>query len=153
MQHKKDETVSELVEQFLAALAIRKPSPHTLQAYRRDLTAILRLVAEDPTTPLPLADLPITALTARSLRTAFAAFAGPRAVASVYRAWSTWNSFFRFLVADGVVAGNPMPAVGKPNPPLPSPKPLRGEDTPERLLDAVARDVRPQRDPWPERDL
>jgi integrase/recombinase XerC len=153
MQHKGDETVPGLIEQFLTSLATRKPSPHTLQAYRRDLVAIARLVAEDPVTPLPLASLPITALTARSLRTAFAAFAGPRAVASIYRAWSTWNSFFRFLVADGIVAGNPMPAVGKRTPPLPSPKPLRGEDTPEQLLDAVARDDHRQRNPWPERDL
>lgn len=50
-----------------------------------------------------------------------------------------------------------MRAVDKPAAPLPMPKPLRGEETPERLLDAVAREPAPgdprQRHPWPERDL
>ncbi|MGY0008163.1 tyrosine-type recombinase/integrase, partial [Micromonospora sp. I033] len=87
------------------------------------------------------------------MRAAFARFAAPRAAASVHRAWSTWNSFFTFLVAEGVVPGNPMPAVGRPRTPLPQPKPLRGEDTPEELLAAVAREDGRQRDPWPERDL
>ncbi|NJC72114.1 tyrosine-type recombinase/integrase [Planosporangium thailandense] len=151
MQDKEDERVLALIEEFLAARAARKPSPHTLQAYRRDLVAVAGLVAE--AAPLPLATLPISALTTRALRTAFATFATPRAPASVYRAWSTWNNFFTFLVADGVVAGNPMSAVDRPSAPVPLPKPLRGEDTPERLLTAVARDDRRQRHPWPERDV
>ncbi|MEV0611424.1 tyrosine-type recombinase/integrase [Polymorphospora rubra] len=158
MHDKQDETgeqrVVALVEEFLTARSARKPSPHTLEAYRRDLLSIVRLVAEDPDAPLPLATLPISALTARTLRVAFARFAATRAVASIYRAWSTWNTFFAFLVADGVVAGNPMPAVGKPSAPPALPKPLRGEETPERLLEAVARDDdRRQRYPWPERDM
>lgn len=146
-------SVASLIEDFLAALASRKPSPHTLAAYRRDLTAVARLVADQRTPPLPLADLPMAVFGARPLRVAFARFAEPRAAASVHRAWSTWNSFYAFLVADGVVAGNPMPAVGRPRAPLPLPKPLRGEETPERLLAAVARADPRQRHPWPERDL
>jgi site-specific recombinase XerD len=43
--------------------------------------------------------------------------------------------------------------VDKPRVAAPSPKPLRGEDTPEQLLDAVSRQDESQRDPWPERDL
>jgi integrase/recombinase XerC len=134
-------TAVELVEEFLAARAVRKPSVHTLQAYRRDLTLILALLP-DPEDLSP-----------RSLRAAFARFAKDRAPASVYRAWSTWNSFFTFLVTEGIVAGNPMPAVDKPRVAAPSPKPLRGEDTPERLLAAVSGKDERQRDPWPERDL
>ncbi|MGC9666210.1 tyrosine-type recombinase/integrase [Planosporangium sp. 12N6] len=153
MQDKRDELVLTLIEEFLAARAARKPSAHTLQAYRRDLLAVARLVADSPATPLPLAELTLAALTTRALRAAFAEFAAPRAAASVYRAWSTWNSFFGFLVTDGVIAGNPMSAVDKPHVPLPLPKPLRGEDTPERLLEAVAHEEGRQRDPWPERDL
>jgi integrase/recombinase XerC len=153
MHDKQDESVGRLIEEFLIALATRKPSPHTLQAYRRDLRSVATLVSEDATPPLPLDTLPVTGLTPRVMRAAFARFAAPRAAASVHRAWSTWNSFFSFLVADGVVPGNPMPAVGRPRAPLPQPKPLRGEDTPEQLLASVARDDGRQRDPWPERDV
>ncbi|GAA3764934.1 tyrosine-type recombinase/integrase [Plantactinospora mayteni] len=153
MQDKEDFLLLPLVEQFLTSRATRKPSPHTLAAYRRDLLAVARLVADDPATPLPLAALPIRALTARSLRAAFARFAMPRAAASIYRAWSTWNGFFDFLVAEQVVTGNPMPAVDKPRVPPAPPKPLRGERTPEQLLAGVAGPDQRQRDPWPERDL
>ncbi|GID92160.1 tyrosine-type recombinase/integrase [Amorphoplanes digitatis] len=144
MQDGQDISVTALIEEFLAARAVRKPSEHTLMAYRRDLTTVLRELGEDVT----LGDL-----SPRALRAAFAAFAAGRAPASVYRAWSSWNSFFGFLVVDGVVAGNPMPAVGKPRIPTPSPKPLRGEDTPEQLLQAVNQSDDRQRDPWPERDV
>ncbi|MEW2379093.1 tyrosine-type recombinase/integrase [Micromonospora sp. NPDC047812] len=153
MHDKQDESVQRLIEEFLTARATRKPSPHTLEAYRRDLRAVAALAAEECTPPLPLDALPVASLTARVMRAAFARFAAPRAAASVHRAWSTWNSFFSFLVADGVVAGNPMPAVGRPRAPLPQPKPLRGADTPEQLLASVARQEGRQRDPWPERDL
>lgn len=151
MQDKPDERLLPLIEAFLVARSTRKPSPHTLAAYRRDLLAIARLLADDTGTPLP--SLPISAATPRALRAAFARFAAPRAAASIARAWSTWNSFFAFLVAEGVVAGNPMPAVDKPHPPTPTPKPLRGEHTPEELLEAVAHEDRRQRYPWPERDV
>jgi site-specific recombinase XerD len=142
-------TVEQLIVEFLAARAVRKPSVHTLAAYRRDLTSVLALLAGegDP------AALPLTDLTPRVLRGAFAVFAKDRAPASIYRAWSSWNSFFTFLVTDGVVAGNPMSAVDKPRVTAPSPKPLRGEDTPEQLLDAVFKADERQRDPWPERDV
>jgi site-specific recombinase XerD len=153
MHDKQDESVQVLIEEFLTARATRKPSPHTLEAYRRDLHAVAVLVGEALTPPLPPQALPVTALSPRVMRAAFARFAAPRAVASVHRAWSTWNSFFSFLVAEQVVAGNPMPAVDRPRAPLPQPKPLRGEDTPEELLAAVSRSEGRQRDPWPERDV
>src|SRR4029453_19495609 len=43
--------------------------------------------------------------------------------------------------------------VDTPRRAAPSPKPLRGEDTPEQLLAAVHHRDERQRDPWPERDL
>ncbi|MER7168979.1 tyrosine-type recombinase/integrase [Micromonospora sp. NPDC000207] len=153
MQDKSDTSVERLVEDFLTARATRKPSPHTLAAYRRDLLTVLALVGEESTPPLPLAEVHLVDLSPRVLRAAFARFAAPRAAASVHRAWSSWNAFFTFLVAEQVVAGNPMPAVGRPRAPLPQPKPLRGEDTPEQLLASVAREDGRQRDPWPERDV
>src|SRR3954447_5844438 len=90
--------VAELIEEFLAARAVRKPSVHTLQAYRRDLGLIVALIGPEPVT---LGDL-----SPRVLRSAFARFAGDRAPASVARAWSSWNAFLTFLVTEQVVAGN-----------------------------------------------
>ncbi|MEH0844620.1 tyrosine-type recombinase/integrase [Micromonospora sp. CPCC 205711] len=153
MHDKRDESVGPLIEEFLTARATRKPSPHTLEAYRRDLRGVAALVDAGTATPLPLNELMISDLSPRVMRAAFARYAAPRAASSVHRAWSAWNSFFTFLVAEGVVAGNPMPAVGRPRAPLPQPKPLRGEDTPEELLASAAREDERQRDPWPERDL
>ncbi|MFG1919229.1 tyrosine-type recombinase/integrase [Micromonospora sp. NPDC048898] len=153
MHDKQDESLGTLIEEFLTARATRKPSPHTLDAYRRDLHTVATLIAEDAAPPLPLDALSITDLSPRVMRAAFARFAAPRAAASVHRAWSTWNSFCSFLVAEGLMAGNPMPAVGRPRALLPQPKPLRGTDTPEVLLASVARDDGRQRDPWPERDV
>lgn len=148
-----EERVLPLIEDFLTARATRKPSPHTLQAYRRDLLAIAGLVAEHSDPPLPLPALPLAALTPRALRAAFARYAAPRAATSIARAWSTWNGFFTFLVAEGHTVGNPMPVVDRPRIAPPTPKPLRGEDTPEHLLTVVARPDPRQRDPWPERDV
>ncbi|PWU43361.1 hypothetical protein DLJ46_31825, partial [Micromonospora globispora] len=49
MHDKRDESVATLIEEFLTARATRKPSPHTLAAYRRDLLTVALLVAEDAT--------------------------------------------------------------------------------------------------------
>ncbi|KHD73533.1 integrase [Actinoplanes utahensis] len=142
MQHA---SVSELIDEFLAARATRKPSVHTLAAYRRDLHLVAQLV--DPA-PLTVSDL-----SPRVLRAAFARFAANRSPASVSRAWSSWNAFFTFLVTEQVIPGNPMSAVDKPRQTVLIPKPLRGEDTPEVLLRAVSTADETQRDPWPERDV
>src|SRR4029453_17014876 len=96
MQDEQDISVHELITEFLGARAVRKPSVHTLQAYRRDLTLIVALVHENRM--VRLADL-----SPRALRAAFARFAADRAPASVYRAWSSWNAFFTFLVTEQVV--------------------------------------------------
>ncbi|MCM4080098.1 tyrosine-type recombinase/integrase [Paractinoplanes hotanensis] len=145
MHDERSISVSTLIQDFLAARAVRKLSVHTLAAYERDLNSVVMHMGEGPVT---LGDL-----SPRSLRAAFAAFARSRAPASVARAWSSWNAFFTFLVTEQVVAGNPMSAVDKPKQALHSPKPLRGEDTPEQLLDAVSRVDDRVRDPWPERDV
>ncbi|GAA1649298.1 tyrosine-type recombinase/integrase [Kribbella alba] len=132
---------------FFAARRPRKDSPNTTDAYRRDLAGITALLAGDPET------LDVDDLTAPALRTAFGEFADNHAKTSVLRAWSTWNQFLTFCVSDGLLAGNPMGAVARPKTPPLSPKPLRGEDTPEKLLKAAADGTRKSRDPWPERDV
>jgi len=140
-----------VVEEFFEARRPRKDSPHTLAAYRRDVAGILALLAQ--VRQRPVAELTVQDVTAESLRRAFGRFADTHARSSVLRAWSTWNQLLTFCVAEGFLPGNPMGAVARPRTPEHSPKPLRGEDTPERLLEAVAAGARRARDPWPERDL
>jgi integrase/recombinase XerC len=138
-------------EAFFLARRPRKDSPHTTAAYRRDLHGVNQLLAEDAGAGVDA--LTVESLTAPALRAAFGRFADTHAKSSVLRAWSTWNQFLTFCVSEAWLPGNPMAAVARPKTPPLSPKPLRGEDTPERLLSAVAGGTRRARDPWPERDL
>ncbi|MUL40630.1 tyrosine-type recombinase/integrase [Streptomonospora sp. PA3] len=143
--------VADAIDEYLTARQPQKPSPHTIAAYRRDLHTLLdHLARAERCRPerLHLADL-----TPTLLRHAFAAFAADRAPTSVTRAWSTWNGFFGFLVAHNLTDGNPMPAVPRPRTKPHRPKPLIGEDTPEKLLAALAAGCRRARDPWPQRDF
>jgi integrase/recombinase XerC len=146
-------TVPACIEEFLRARQARKHAANTLEAYRRDLATISSLIAGH--VGATREDLLIDQVTGRALRRGFAEFAAPRSAASVGRAWSVWNQFFSFLVADSVVPGNPMGTVDRPKPPHRSPKPLRGPDTPERLLASAAAPADPvrRRRPWPERDF
>ncbi len=142
--------LNDAVAGFFLARKPRKDSPHTTAAYRRDLDTIGRLCAIH--IGVEVADLTLDQLTVAVLRVAFAQYSDDRAKTSISRAWSTWNQFLAFCVSDGQLAGNPMAGVARPRIPRRAPKPLRGEDTPERLLAAVAQ-RRDGRDPWPERDL
>lgn len=143
--------VAEAVQEYLVARRPAKPSPHTVAAYRRDLEGVLECAAA--VRGCDVQALRLVDLSAALLRRAFAEYATERAASSVVRAWSTWNGFFSFLVTEGWVEGNPMPAVRRPRLRPREPKPLLGEDTPERLLEALAAGCRKARDPWPERDL
>jgi integrase/recombinase XerC len=160
-------TLAGCVTEFLHAREARKHAQNTLAAYRRDLEAVGALLARER--GCEPGDLPVAQITGRALRGAFAEFARPRSAASVGRAWSVWNQFFSFLVADAVLPGNPMGTVDRPRPPHRSPKPLRGPDTPEQLLASVAGarsgtgtgtgsgsgsgGAAGRRRPWPERDF
>lgn len=139
------------IEAYLEHLQARKLAANSLRAYRRDLGSVAgELAGLTGSSPerLPVADV-----TASRLRSAFARHAGARSASSVTRCWSTWNGFFGFLVVEGAVEGNPMPVVPKPRSAPSTPKPLQGEDAPERLLRMVSQGARKTRNPWPERDL
>nr|WP_184485112.1 tyrosine-type recombinase/integrase [Saccharopolyspora gloriosae] len=139
------------MEVYLEHLQARKLAANSLRAYRLDLDSVGGALAE--VTGARVGELAMAAVTASQLRSAFARHAAARSASSVTRAWSTWNGFFGFLVVEGAVGGNPMQVVPKPRSAPSTPKPLQGEDTPERLLRLVAEGGRRARNPWPERDL
>lgn len=139
------------VELFFVSRAPRKDSVHTTAAYRRDLAAVAACVAVELGCEADAVDCGV--LSVSVMRSGFARFAQSRAKSSIQRAWSVWNAFFSFLVGEGLVAGNPMSGVGRPKASRPLPKPLRGEDAPDRLLAALMSGVRSGRHPWPQRDV
>jgi integrase/recombinase XerD len=144
-----ESSLAVLFEEFRVARRSAKPSPHSERAARSDFTAIHTHLQDTVGTEDPaLGDV-----SAKVLRLAFAGFAVDHSAASIARAWSTWNQFFAFLVAEDLVPGNPMGAVARPKTPRRTPKPLQGEDAPELLLQATAAGTRAARYPWPERDL
>ncbi|MGI8753149.1 MAG: tyrosine-type recombinase/integrase [Acidimicrobiales bacterium] len=141
--------LADAVAAWLTNLGATKPSPATLAAYRRDLDGVSRRLAEfEELEVVTLADLRRPAL-----RAAFASWAADHAAASVRRAHSAWSSFFDFLVAEGLLEGNPMAGVPKPKTPSVLPRTIRARDGIPRLLaTAAASDPRSRR-PWPARDL
>lgn len=142
-------SVPEAIEEFFLARAPRKHSAHTLDAYRRDFANILDRLSE--TLEKPNAEISIDDLDVRTLRRAFAGISHQSA-ATIARTWSTWNQLFGFLVAEQLLAGNPMAAIERPRIPKSRPKAITGDDSVYRFLEVAARG-RTARKPWPERDL
>ncbi|MGH9063991.1 MAG: site-specific integrase [Acidimicrobiales bacterium] len=93
-----DAPFPEFVDAHLRALGTRKPSPHTLDAYRRDLHGVGARMAEAE--GVELDELALEHLTKTALREAFSSWATDHAAASLARAWSSWSTFFDFLVAE-----------------------------------------------------
>lgn len=146
---------TELLTRYLRQLEIRKPSPHTTAAYRRDLMGVARRLAavgvgEDAE---GLASLTVDDLTKAALREAFASWAQDHAAASIRRAWSAWNSFFDFLVVDDVLPGNPMGAITPPRADKGAAKVIPGADVASVLLQAAGATDDTTRHPWPGRDV
>jgi hypothetical protein len=94
---------------FLADRGTRKPSPHTLKAYRQDFEAIAALLRDDAET---MAGLPVSALTKDAMRIAFAKYANTHEPASIRRCWSTWNMICTYLYTAELISSNPMPFGG-----------------------------------------
>jgi integrase/recombinase XerC len=133
---------------FLNDRQTRKPSAHTMKAYRQDFIAIASLVTDgDPSR------LAVTDITRESMRTAFAGYARDHEAASIRRCWSTWNVLCTFLYTGEMMAANPMQLVGRPKLARPLPKAL-SRSAVEALLDTVVQDQNLQRQTdWAERDL
>jgi integrase/recombinase XerC len=134
--------------QFLYDRQTRKPSAHTMKAYRQDFIAIATLMTDGHPARLTVADI-----TKDSMRQAFAAYARDHEAASIRRCWSTWNVLCTFLYTGEQVAANPMQLVGRPKLAKPLPRALPRTAV-EALLATVAddRDSKRRTD-WAERDL
>ena len=131
---------------FLMDRATRKPSAHTLKAYRQDFTAVADLL----TSGRP-ADVALTDITKDAMRAAFAAYAATHESASIRRCWSTWNVLCDFLYTAELIPANPMPFVGRPNAAKTLPRSSSNLRTPRcSMLD---RDHESSRTDWPQRDV
>jgi integrase/recombinase XerC len=134
--------------QFLNDRQTRKPSAHTMKAYRQDFLAIAFLVTAGKPERLTVADI-----TKDSMRHAFAAYARDHEAASIRRCWSTWNVLCTFLYTGEQLAANPMQLVGRPKLAKALPKALPRTAV-EALLETVAKDQDSKHaTDWAERDL
>lgn len=133
---------------FLNDRQTRKPSVHTMKAYRQDFISIASLLTNNHPNSLALADI-----TKNSMRGAFAAFASDHEAASVRRCWSTWNVLCTFLYTNDQISANPMALVGKPKLAKTLPRALP-QAAVGALLDAVAQEMgSAKQTDWAERDL
>jgi integrase/recombinase XerC len=133
---------------FLADRGTRKPSPHTMKAYRQDFDAIAALIVGSKR---DLAAMSLGELTTEAMRGAFAQYAETHKAASIQRCWSTWNVLCTFLYTSVLVPANPMPLVGRPKIAKTLPKGLPPTSV-HALLAAVDSESERRASNWTERD-
>ncbi len=118
-------------EDFLAEMAVqRRASPHTLDAYRRDLKRLDELAVSVGSTDVDLT----AAHLRRGLMALHSKDLAPRSIA---RTLSAWHSFYAWLAKKGRIALNPADGLRAPKRPRLLPKAL-GVDQTAALLDTAA---------------
>jgi site-specific recombinase XerD len=135
-------------EAFLADRGTRKPSEHTMKAYRQDFDAIAAFIGGSGQTQASMA---LSDIATEPLRAAFAAYAETHEAASIRRCWSTWNVLCTFLFTAELIPANPMPQIGRPKTAKTLPKALPTAAITD-LITALADDEPQRRSDWPERD-
>jgi integrase/recombinase XerC len=135
-------------EAFLADRGTRKPSAHTMKAYRQYFDAIATLIVGDEE---PVAGMPLSAISTDQLRTGFAGYTENHEAASIRRCWSTWNVLCTYLFTADLIPANPMPQVGRPKSTQTHRKALQHNVVSE-LVAATENDDQQRRSDWSERD-
>jgi integrase/recombinase XerC len=123
------------VDNFLSHLQVeRRMSPHTLDAYRRDLAALVGWAGADGIDD-------VAALQTEQLR-AFVAAEHRRGLTpkSLQRRLSACRSFYRWLLKNGRIAANPADAIRAPKAPRKLPQVLDADEA--KALVEVPTDVR-----------
>ncbi|HYM81908.1 MAG TPA: tyrosine recombinase XerC [Candidatus Limnocylindria bacterium] len=123
------------LERFLSELSTqRRASPHTIQAYRRDIRRLLDLAAgaDRPAPP----SLWTRELLERGLRELYRT---GHAAASAARALAAWRSFSRYCRRRDVISGDPARAVASPRLPRRLPRTLPEREL-SQALDRLAGD-------------
>jgi integrase/recombinase XerC len=125
------------VQDFLDYLASqRRASPHTLEAYRRDLSRLLEFAAATP----------LAELAPQHVRRFAARLHGQGLGArSLARCLSAWRSLYRWLVRQHGLGVNPVEGIRAPRAPRKLPKTLSPDQT-QALLDAEPQDLLEFRD-------
>lgn len=133
---------------FIADRGTRKPSIHTMKAYRQDFDAIAALIVGNDN---DLSAIQLGDITTAGMRGAFARYAETHEAASIQRCWSTWNVLCAFLFTSEIIPANPMPMVGRPKIAKTLPKSLP-PNTLKTLLDGLNDDREQRPSDWVARD-
>jgi len=123
-----DATAPPAVDEFLSHLAVeRRMSTHTLDAYRRDLTALSAWTAEQATDLVSLHSEQLRAFIAAEHRRGLS----PK---SLQRRLSACRSFYRWLLKHGRISASPAATIRAPKAPRKLPQVLDGDEA-SRLVE------------------